>query len=457
MQVTLESTSTLERKMRISIPSEQVEIRVDAKLKEAAGQVNIKGFRPGKVPLREVRRRFGEGIRQEVSGELMQSSFSEALEQEDVSPAGSPQIEEVVLEAGKDLEFTAIFEVFPEIQLGDFAMISVEKPVAEVTPEDLDVMIMKLREQRLDYVEVDRPGRKDDRLNIDFEGFLDGEAFEGGTGEGADIVLGAGTMIPGFEDGLVGSSAGAERDLELKFPEEYQAENLAGKDALFKVKVNKVSEPELPELDEEFFKLFDVEEGGIEAFRTEVRGNMEKELDAAVKTKVRNQVLDGLIGITSVEVPTALVTVEVDRMREEAVQQFGGAEKIDPTVLPAEMFEKQAEKRVKLGLIVNAIVKQMDMKVDHDKVRITIDNMASSYEDPEQVVKYYYGNEQQLNRIENMVLEEQVVENVIAKADVNEITVPYDEAIAPAPQVVDEPEGVDEPAVDQDDQGDAPT
>ena len=428
--------------MRISVPSEQVETQVDAKLKQAAGQVKINGFRPGKVPMREVKRRFGEGIRQEVSSELMQSSFSEALQKEDVSPAGAPQIEDISMEAGKDLEFTAVFEVFPEVQLGDFAAIAVEKPKAEVVDDDLGKMIDKLQEQRLEYAETKRMARNEDKLNIDFEGFVDGEAFEGGKGEGADIILGSGTMIPGFEEGLLKCKSGDEKELELKFPDEYQAENLAGKDALFKITVNTVSAPKKPELDDEFFKLFGVEEGGVEAFRTEVRGNMKKELDTAIKNKVKNQVMDGLVETNNIDIPKALVAAEVDRMRQEAVQQFGGSEKIDPSVLPAEMFEKQAEKRVKLSLIVSAIVDQFELKVDDEKVKETIEEMASTYEQPEQVVKYYFNNEQQLNQIQNIVLEQQVVDTILEKADVSEINLSYDEAIKPPePPVADQETG----------------
>ena len=428
--------------MRISVPSEQVETQVDAKLKQAAGQVKINGFRPGKVPMREVKRRFGEGIRQEVSSELMQSSFSEALQKEDVSPAGAPQIEDISMEAGKDLEFTAVFEVFPEVQLGDFAAIAVEKPTAEVVDDDLGKMIDKLQEQRLEYAETKRMARNEDKLNIDFEGFVDGEAFEGGKGEGADIILGSGTMIPGFEEGLLKCKSGDEKELELKFPDEYQAENLAGKDALFKITVNTVSAPKKPELDDEFFKLFGVEEGGVEAFRTEVRGNMKKELDTAIKNKVKNQVMDGLVETNNIDIPKALVAAEVDRMRQEAVQQFGGSEKIDPSVLPAEMFEKQAEKRVKLSLIVSAIVDQFELKVDDEKVKETIEEMASTYEQPEQVVKYYFNNEQQLNQIQNIVLEQQVVDTILEKADVSEINLSYDEAIKPPePPVADQETG----------------
>ncbi len=438
MEVTIESTSNLERKMRISVPAGEVDDQVNVKLKEAAGQVKINGFRPGKVPMREVKRRFGEGIRQEVSSELMQSSFSEALEKEDVAPAGMPQIEEVSMEAGKDLEFTAVFEVFPEVVLGDFGKIEVEKPISEVVDDDLVAMIEKLLEQRLDYAETNRPSQAEDRINVDFEGFVAGEAFDGGKGESADIVIGSGSMIPGFEDGLVGLSAGDEKDLELSFPDDYQAENLAGKEATFKIKVNKVSEPKKPELNDDFFKLFGVDEGGEEAFRVEVRGNMERELETAIKNKVKSQVMDGLVETTDLELPKALITSEIDRMRQEAVQQFGGADKIDPSILPAEMFETQAVRRVKLGLVVSAIVEQLEVKVDGDKVKETIENMASTYEEPEEVVNYYYNNEQQLSQIQNMVLEEQVVEKVLEKANITEVSLSYEEAVKPAPEPIPE-------------------
>jgi trigger factor len=287
MQVTLETTSGLKRRMRISVPAEQFESKVEGKLKEAAGQVKIKGFRPGKVPMREVRRRFAEGIRQEVSSELMQASFTDAIRQESLAPAGMPQIQDVVSEAGKDFEFTAEFEVFPEIELADFGLISVERPVAEITETDIDAMIETLREQRKAFADVTRASQVGDQLNIDFEGFVDDEAFEGGKAEGSELVLGSNSMIPGFEDGLVGSSAGDEKDITVTFPEAYQAEALAGKEALFKIKVNAVAEPALPALDEAFFEQFGVKEGGLQAFRVEVRSNMEKELAAVIKSKVK--------------------------------------------------------------------------------------------------------------------------------------------------------------------------
>ena len=441
MQVTLETTSGLERRMRISVPAEQVDTQVAAKLKEAAGQVRIKGFRPGKVPMREVKRRFGDGIRQEVSSEVMQSSFAEAVQSESVSPAGMPQIEDISMEAGKDLEFTAVFEVFPEISLSDFSGITVNRPVSSVTSEDVEKMIETLIEQRTQFNEVDRVCADGDRVNVDFEGFVDGEPFEGGKSEGSDVILGSGSMIPGFEEAIVGAAKDEAKEVNVTFPEEYHSKDLAGKNALFKVKINSVSEAVKPELDDDFFVNFGVTEGGVDAFRAEVTSNMEKELEAATKNKIKNQVMDGLLATNAIELPKALIDQEIDRQRHEAIQQFGGHDKIEPSLLPAEMFTAQAEKRVTLGLLVNAIVEQYKVKADDDRVKQMIEGMASSYEDPEQVVNFYYSNEQQLSQVQNLVLEEQVVETILAKAVVKDVEQGYEEAIKPAPQATELPAG----------------
>ena len=429
MQVTVETTAGLERKMRVVVPSERVEVQVTEKIKQTAKQAKINGFRPGKVPLREVKRRFGAGIRQEVSSEMIQSTYGEALQKEDINPAGMPKIEEVNIEEGKDLEYTAVFEVFPEIEVSGLESIEVERLSSSIEEADLEKMIDTLREQRLVYAETDRAAAEKDQVNLDFEGFLEDEPFEGGKAEGTDLVLGSGSMIPGFEDGLTGLKADEEKDLKLTFPENYQAENLAGQEVLFKIKVNKVSEPELPELNDEFFEQFDVKEGGIEAFRKEVTNNMKRELDSAIKAKVKDQVMDGLSDNNEVDLPQSLIDQEVNRMREEAVQQFGGGAQFDPSMLPAEMFSEQAQKRVKIGLIVSAIVDKNSLAADAEKVRETIEEMASTYQEPEEVINYYYSNEQQLSQIQNMVLEGQIVDFVLDSAKVTDKTVSYDEAV----------------------------
>ena len=439
MQVTVETVSKLERKLRITVPSEQIDGKVEEKIKQAAAQARIKGFRPGKVPVREVRRRFGAGILQEVSGEVMQQSFSEAVTQQDLKPAGMPAIDDVVMETGKDLSFSALIEIFPEVKPGQFGEISITRPVAEVMATDLDAMIDKLREQRKKFESVDRPAAEEDQVTIDFTGTVDGEAFEGGQGEGHQLVLGSGSMIPGFEAGIVGLSASESKDVSVTFPEDYQAEDLAGKDAVFSIIVHQVEASVLPELDDEFYKEFGVEAGGMEAFKVEVQNNMEKELKAAVDNRVKTQVMDGLVEVTSLDVPKALIDDECERMRQDMMRQFGGGQQIDPNMLPLELFSDQADRRVRLGLIVNAIVEQENVVTDEDAVRAKIEEIASSYEEPEQLINYYYSNEQQLNQVQSLVLEEQIVALVLASAQVIDEPVSYDEAIKPpAPESSDE-------------------
>ena len=430
MQVIVETTSGLERKMKVVVPSEEIESKVTEKLKQTARQTRLNGFRPGKAPVREIKRRFGAGIRQEVSNDVIQATYGEALQQEDMDPASLPSIKDVKMEEGKDLEYTAVFEVFPAVTPAPFDEISVEKLKCDVSDEDMDMMIETLREQRLEYEAVERGGEKGDKQAIDIEGFIDGEPIEDGKAEGTEVIIGAGSMIPGIEDGLLGMKAGEEKNISAAFPPSYPAENLAGKDAVFKVKVNSVSAPQKPALDEEFFKLFGVEEGGLEAFRREVRNNMARELDAAIKAKVKQQVMDGLHDTNDLELPQSLVQQQIERLRRQAAQQvMGGGHEIDPSVLPAEMFSGQAERLVKLGLLTNAIVKQNNITADEDKVRETIETMAASYEEPDQFVRAFYQNEERLGQIQNLVAEEQMVEFIFASARVTEKTVAYEEAV----------------------------
>lgn len=429
MQVTLENTSDLERSMKIVVPAEELETQVEEKVKQAASQAQIKGFRPGKVPLKEIRRRYGEGIRQEVGSELMQSSLGKAIQDEKVQPAGMPEIKDIVLDSGKDLEFTAIFEVFPEVQLTDFSGIEVEKPLSSISEADMEKMIETLKQQKTKFVEVERKAKAGDKVNIDYEGLIDGEAFAGNKAEGADLVLDSGTMIPGFEEGLIGSKTGEVKDIPVKFPDDYQGKEVAGKDAIFHVTVNNLKEPQSPDLNDEFFAEFGVKEGGLAAFKEEVRSNMTKELESAVKVRIKNQVMETLLRLNSLVVPKALIQGEVDRLRHDAVHQFGGHGKIDPSMLPAEMFEKKAEKSVKLGLLMKEVVDAEKIEVDEKRVRETIENMATSYQEPEQLIEYYYSNEQQLSQIRNMVLEDQVIDTIMEKARVTEVKMDYEETI----------------------------
>ena len=429
MQVSVENTSALERRMTIAVPAERVENEVNKRLQQTAKRAKVAGFRPGKVPMSVIRQRFEADARQEAFGDLVQASFYEAIVEQKLNPAGAPAVEPKSFEKGKDLEFVAIFEVFPEFAVSGLESINVERLSAEVADADLDNMLEVLRKQNVRFEAVERAAEKDDQVNIDFVGKIDGEAFSGGSAQGTQLVLGSGRMIPGFEDGLVGAKAGEERVVSVTFPEDYQNLDLAGKAAEFTITVNSVSAPVLPELNEEFFAQFGIKESTLEGFRTEVRKNMERELRQAIKTKVKNQVMDGLLAANPIEVPKALLENEVNRLRVQAVQQFGG--NIKPEQLPAELFEEQAKRRVVLGLIVAEVVKQYDLKPDEGKVREMIEEMASAYQEPEQVISWYYKNDQQLNEVRSVVLEEQVVDTVLQKATVTDKSVSYEEAVKP--------------------------
>ncbi|MBO9549672.1 trigger factor [Pseudomonas sp. NPDC089422] len=430
MQVSVENTSALERRMTIAVPAERVENEVNKRLQQTAKRAKVAGFRPGKVPMSVIRQRFEADARQEAFGDLVQASFYEAIVEQKLNPAGAPAVEPKSFEKGKDLEFVAIFEVFPEFTVAGFESINVERLSAEVADADLDNMLEVLRKQNTRFEAVERAAQNDDQVNIDFVGKVDGEVFAGGSAKGTQLVLGSGRMIPGFEDGLVGAKAGEERVVNVTFPEDYQNLDLAGKAAEFTITVNSVSAPALPELNEEFFAQFGIKESTLEGFRTEVRKNMERELRQAIKTKVKNQVMDGLLAANPIEVPKALLENEVNRLRVQAVQQFGG--NIKPEQLPAELFEEQAKRRVVLGLIVAEVVKQFELKPDEGKVREMIEEMASAYQEPEQVISWYYKNDQQLNEVRSVVLEEQVVDTVLQKATVTDKSVSYEDAVKPA-------------------------
>ncbi|MFV3292045.1 trigger factor [Pseudomonas sp. NY11955] len=430
MQVSVENTSALERRMTIAVPAERVENEVNKRLQQTAKRAKIAGFRPGKVPMNVIRQRFEADARQEAFGDLVQASFYEAIVEQKLNPAGAPAVEPKSFEKGKDLEFVAIFEVFPEFTVAGLESINVERLSAEVADSDLDKMLEVLRKQNTRFEAVERAAQNDDQVNIDFVGKVDGEVFAGGSAKGTQLVLGSGRMIPGFEDGLVGAKAGEERVVNVTFPEDYQNLDLAGKAAEFTITVNSVSAPVLPELNEEFFAQFGIKESTLEGFRAEVRKNMERELRQAIKTKVKNQVMDGLLAANPIEVPKALLENEVNRLRVQAVQQFGG--NIKPEQLPVELFEEQAKRRVVLGLIVAEVVKQFELKPDDAKVREMIEEMASAYQEPEQVIAWYYKNDQQLNEVRSVVLEEQVVDTVLQKATVTDKSVSYEDAVKPA-------------------------
>jgi trigger factor len=432
MQVSVETMSGLQRRMTITVPAARVDSEVNQRINKAARTVRMDGFRPGKVPLAVVKKRFGASIRQEALGDLIRECFYEAVTQEKLSPAGFPTIESVKDEANADIAFVASFEIYPEVKLGNFGDIKVERPVGDISDADVDKMIDTLRRQRASWTETAEAAKDGDRLDIDFDGSVDGVAFEGGSAKGFSLVLGSNRMIPGFESGLVGVKAGEERTLNVTFPEDYQAENLKGKAAVFKVKVNKVQTPVLPELDEAFIKSFGVQDGTVEKFRADVRKNMEREFRQAVKNKVKGQVLDGLVSIHTLDIPSALVANEISRLRQNMLKQFGGnAKNLNPDMLPDELFSEQARRSVALGLLIGEVIKTADLQVDAARVRTLIEEVAESYENPSEVVNWYYGNKEQLQQVEAVVLEDQVVDHILAKAQVSDKPASYEEVLRP--------------------------
>ncbi len=432
MQISIETTSGLERRLTISVPSETFEDQITSRLGKAAGQVRLPGYRPGKIPLKEIRRRYGPSVRAEVAGELMQSSFVEAIQREELAPAGSPSLQVLKMDPGLDFEFTATFEVFPLVELADLGKVVVKQPQADITESDVAEMIEQLREQRKTWASVERPSQDADQVTLDFSGTIDGEAFAGGAGEDVVFVVGAGQMIEDFDKGVRGLTVAEAAEFGATFPEDYQTEELRGKTASFSVTVKKVEESELPELNDEFFKGFDVADGGMEAFREEILANMQRELDAALNNQLKTQVMDQLHTLHTLQLPSAMISREIEVLKNQMLQQFQmygqgkGAPDID---LPDDLFQEQAERRVAVGLIVNEVVSSANLEPAADRVKERIETMAAGYAEPQQVINHYYGNAEQLQQIEMAVLEDQVVDHILDQANVEIIAASYSAVI----------------------------
>jgi len=459
MRISIETTSGLERRLTISVPSETFEEQISDRIGKAAEQVRLPGFRPGKVPLREVRRRYGPAVRVEVAGELMQSSFVDAVQQESLTPAGSPNLEVVKMDPGIDFEFTATFEVFPVVELVDLARVEVRKPEAEISAEDLAEMVTRLREQRKTWTSVERAAREEDQVTLDFVGKIDDEAFEGGTGEDVSFVVGAGQMIEDFDQGVRGLAIGDEGEFPATFPDDYSEEALRGQTATFSVKIKQVEESSLPELDDEFFTAFGVKVGDtegegaqgaegversdLEAFHEEIKANMQREMEAAASNQVKSQVMDQLHKLHSVQLPNAMIAQEIQGQKSQMLQQFqmyGQNDKAPAIDLPDELFKEQAERRVAVGLIVNEIVSTAELRPDEGRVKERIETLAAGYAEPQQVIGYYYSNPEQLQQIEMAVLEDQVVDHILEQAAVELVTATYTEIISGTAVASSEPE-----------------
>ena len=432
MQVKVESTTALERRVRVQIPEERVVGEVDKRLGDLARSASLPGFRPGRAPVKVIRRRFGRQVRDEVVGELVRSSLDDALAQEQLRPASPPTIDPLLNNPGEGVDYTVTFDVYPSVSLQPLDAIEIRKPRAEVEDSDIERMIETLRRQRRRWETAERKAQSGDRAVIDYLGRVGEEELPHGRGEEVPIEIGSGSMIPGFEDGLIGSGAGDEKVLQLTFPENYAQAEVAGKEVEFTVKVHRIEEAVLPDLDDEFVTGFGVREGGIDAFRAELRGNMQRELEDGVRAMTKQRVLEALLEGQEIELPSAMVDEEIGRAmeRQRAELRHSG---VDPErlALQPSMFEEGARRRVTLGLLMAETVKVHDIQVDPDRVRQRIQTIASTYEDDGEVMNYYYSDPERLSYIESTVLEDQVVEWILERAKVEEEPMSFDQVLNP--------------------------
>ena len=427
---TIETTQGLERRVSITIPADSVKSAVREELKRVAKNARVDGFRKGKVPPHIIEQRFGASVRNDVLNDLLPRHFFDLMFQEKVNLAGRPTFAVDSYEEGKDLQFTATFEVYPEVKLQGLENIKVEKPTVEITEADIDKMVDVLRKQQATWVETQDAAKAEDRVTLDFSGSIDGEEFEGGKASDFVLLMGQGRMIPGFEEGIVGHKAGEQFDINVTFPAEYHSENLKGKAAKFAVTLKKVEVMVLPELTDEFVSKFGPNSKTVADLRVEIKKNMERELKNALVSRVKNQVIDGLIEQNPLEVPAAAIEQEIEVLRNQAAQRFGGNAQ-QAAQLPRELFEEQAKRRVQVGLLFSEVIASNELKADEARVKAMIEDIASAYEQPAEVIEYYNKNKELMNNIRNVVLEEQAVDAVLEKAQVTEKASSFDEIMNP--------------------------
>ena len=396
MQVSVESTGKLERRMQVQVPAERVSKEIAARLKQLSRTARLNGFRPGKAPLTVIRQQYGPQVHREVIGELLQSSFSEAVTQNQLTPAGNPRIEPQTVDEGQDLTYIATFEVFPEVALQPIEALEIPRVVADVTESDVDAMIERLRKQQMKFTPATRAAVAGDKVTVDFEGSIDGVPFTGGKGEAIPIVLGENRMLPQLEAGIVGAAAGEQRTIEVDFPADYRATELAGKRSSFKVDVKTVEEPSLPELDEEFCKSFGVTEGGVDRLREDVAANMRRELDQNLRNRNKSAAMEKLYETNPIDVPNA------------------------PQAPPPEPLIEPARRRVALGLLFNDIIRREKIVLDPARANARLDEMVGAYGDAAALKRAYLQNADAMRQVESLALEDQVVDWILAHANVHE-------------------------------------
>jgi trigger factor len=427
MQVSVESIGKLERRMQVQVPAERVSQEIDARLKNLSRTARLKGFRPGKAPIKVIRQQFGPQVQREVIGELLQTSYAEAVTQKQLTPAGSPRIEPQSMGEGQDLRYVATFEVFPDLVLQPIESMEVDRIKAEVIESDIDAMIERLRKQQVQYSAADRGAANGDKVTIDFDGAIDGAPFAGGKGENVAIVLGEGRMLPELEQGLLGAAAGDKRDINVNFPADYRATEIAGKVALFATHIKAVDEPKLPELDEEFCKAFGVTEGGLPKLRLDVADNMRRELDQALRNRNKASVMDKLYQANPTEVPNVLIENQVREMQIDAMRRAGTKDASQAP--PREPFIEPARRRVALGLLLNDVIKKENLVADHARVNARLDEMVGAYGDAAAMKRAYLQNEEAMRQVQSLALEDQAVDWILDHAKVHEIASTFKEVM----------------------------
>ncbi len=421
MQISVETTGRLGRRMTVALPADQLEREVSARLQRLSRTSRFPGFRPGKAPMKIIEAHYGGKVMEEVAGDLIQSSFYEAIVGQGLKPAGGPTIESRSIERGHDLKYTAVFEVYPEIGKLDVAGRQIERPISSVTEADIDHTLESLRKQRMTWRATERAAQTDDRLVIDFEGRINGAPFEGGSASDFALVLGRKTLVDGFEDNLIGAKAADVRSVHVRFPADYRSQMLAGQDVDFEVKVKEVDEPVLPAVDSEFAKQFGIQDGSVDSLRAEVRRNLERELQDQIRARIRDQVFEALLQDNELEVPSALHEAEIDKLIERAAASLE-AQGVARAKVPADrsLYAGQARRRVALGLILAEIVKSRAIVADPALVRARVERLAESYESPQKFIEWHYAEPGRLGEIESLVLEEQVVDLLLQSATIKD-------------------------------------
>lgn len=430
MQANLETLGSLQRKLNITVPMADIDVEVQSRLKRLTRTVRIDGFRPGKVPLTVVVKQFGPQVRQEVLGDTLQKTFGDAVTQQNLRVAGYPKFDAAPpADGASDFSYSATFEVYPEVVVGDVAKASVTRATLEISEAEIDKTLDIMRKQRVSYEAVDRAAENGDRVTMDYVGTIDGVEFAGGKSQDQSVVLGDGRFLPEFEKSLPGMKAGESKKFDLKFPDDYAGKEVAGKTAVFEVTVKAVAAPKLPVIDAEFAKSLGVEDGDLTKMRAEIRGNLEREVKARLKAKTKERVMDALMEVTKMEVPKALVEMEIERLQQMARQDLAarGIPVNENIPLPADIFEKQAQRRVTLGLILSEVVRGHNLQAKPEQVRALVEEQAQSYEHPQEVVKWFYQSPDRLRDIESVALEENVVNWALATAQVKDEAVTFDE------------------------------